>query len=39
MKKVGDVGWKKFEILDEKSWSFWMEKFEVLGQKAKFVQF
>jgi hypothetical protein len=26
MKKVGDVGWKKFEILDEKSWSFWMEK-------------
>jgi hypothetical protein len=25
-KVVGDVGWKKLEILDEKSWSFWMEK-------------
>jgi hypothetical protein len=26
MRKVGAFGWKKLEILDEKSWSFWMEK-------------
>jgi hypothetical protein len=27
MRKVGAFGWKNLEILDEKSWSFWMENF------------
>jgi hypothetical protein len=43
----GDIGWKKLEILDEFFWDTGWDKlelldgksFEVLGQKANFVQF
>jgi hypothetical protein len=41
MRKIGVFGWKKFEMLDEKSWEFldgkslrcWMRKVGVFGWK------
>jgi hypothetical protein len=41
MRKIGVFGWKKFEMLDEKSWEFldgkslrcWMRKIGVFGWK------